>query len=123
MKRTLPLFGLALLFASVSWSKSSYLTEFNSQYGTTGTKLDACVTCHVTTKNLNAYGGELERAMNANNSDTAASLQSIEPDDADGDGASNINEIVAGTFPGDASDFPALPVEGESWTRVKGLYR
>lgn len=123
MKRTLLVFGFALLLASTSWSKSSYLTDFNSQYGTGGTKLDACVTCHITNRNRNVYGDELERALNANSFDTAVSLQSIEPDDADGDGASNILEIVAGTFPGDSGDVPALPVEGETWTRVKALYR
>jgi len=115
--------GLALLLANTAWSRSGYLNEFNSRYGTVNTKLDDCNTCHVTTRNRNPYGADLERALNSNGFDTAVSLESIEPDDADGDGASNILEIVAGTYPGDPGDIPSLPVEGETWTRVKALYR
>jgi hypothetical protein len=123
MMRVLLALGLALLLANTAWSRSRYLSEFNSQYGTVGTKLDDCATCHITTNNRNLYGADLERALRANGSDAAVSLQSIEQDDADGDGAINILEITARTWPGDPNDVPSLPVEPETWTRVKALYR
>lgn len=123
MKRVLLVLALALLLANTAWSRSAYLSDFNARYGTPNTKLDDCATCHVTKSNRNPYGADLERALKTHGFDTTVSLESIESDDADGDGASNILEITARTWPGDSSDVPSLPVEGETWTRVKALYR
>ena len=79
----------------------SYLTSFNSTYGTAGTALDSCTLCHPggDTGSLNAYGNA---AMNAN-----FNYASIANLDSDGDGFANAAEIAARTFPGDASSRPA----------------
>jgi hypothetical protein len=67
-----------------------------------GTRIDSCSLCHTSTPNLNAYGA----AYKAKGRGMASSLTSIEANDSDGDGFSNIAEITALTFPGDAQDFP-----------------
>lgn len=50
---------------------------------------------------LNAYG----RAFR----DAGEDFATIEPLDSDGDGAANLDEILALTFPGDANDAPLEP--------------
>jgi len=88
--------GFAVL-SPPALSKPEYLNEFNQRYGTTGSKLDSCLTCHKSqspsAENLNPYGKDFGAA----NHDFGA----IEPKDSDGDGVSNINEIKKRTFPGD----------------------
>jgi len=92
--------GFALL-VSPALAKPDYLAEFNKKYDTRGSKLDSCVTCHTTqqdAQHLNPYGADFGK----HNHDFGA----IEPLDSDGDGFSNIDEIKAGTFPGDPKDNP-----------------
>ena len=83
-------------------SKPEYLSAFNSRYKTSGSHLDTCSTCHASSSpsqdNLNPYGKDFGAA----NHDFGA----IEPKDSDGDGFSNIDEIKAGTFPGDPNENP-----------------
>jgi hypothetical protein len=98
---------------------SSYLSTFNNQYGTASTKLDTCLLCHGQNGPPNNPFGA---AFAANNHDFAA----IEQLDSDGDGYSNLEEITAGTFPGDPNDFPnappvevaCIPTEGTIGTEV-----
>jgi hypothetical protein len=95
--------GFAVL-VSPAMGKPEYLAEFNKKYGTQGTKLDSCTTCHTTTQDaqhLNPYGADFAK----HNHD----FGSIEPLDSDGDGFKNIDEIKAGTFPGDPEDYPGHP--------------
>jgi hypothetical protein len=83
---------------------SSYLSAFELQYpAAMGSRIDACVLCHTTTSGgpLNAYG----TAYGAN----GHSFTAIESMDSDGDGAANITEIRALTYPGNAADVPAQP--------------
>jgi hypothetical protein len=81
-------------------STPEYLNAFNEKYGTTGSKLDSCVTCHssqaASADNLNPYGTDFAGA----NHDFGA----IEAKDSDGDGVTNVDEIKKGTFPGDPAD-------------------
>jgi len=103
----------------------SYLTNFNSQYDaqyqTAGSKLDSCNLCHPggSTSQRNPYA--VAYAASGYN------FGSIESADSDGDGYTNIEEIAAGTFPGDPNDFPnappptdilAIPTEGTLGTEV-----
>jgi hypothetical protein len=105
--------GVALLSAAISvagfgvlvspaQSKPEYLSEFNARYKTSGSRLDTCSTCHASSspsrENLNPYGADFGAA----NHDFGA----IEGKDSDGDGFSNIDEIKAGTFPGDPNENP-----------------
>jgi hypothetical protein len=77
----------------------SYLSQFNAQYGTTGTNLDTCLICH-------GAGGPPNNPYGADYAANGYNFASIEQLDSDGDGYTNLEEITAGTFPGDASDFP-----------------
>jgi hypothetical protein len=111
MRQIVAGFGIfaALGFASVASARSGYGTTFNGMYGTTGTKLDSCTTCHVEGgKARNAYGIDMEAGLLSGKSD-AASLTAIEGIDSDGDTFKNIDEINALTFPGDAADKPGTP--------------
>ncbi|HEX9401531.1 MAG TPA: putative metal-binding motif-containing protein [Anaeromyxobacter sp.] len=98
----------AMGFAPVAEARSTYLSTFDGKYGTTGTKLDSCDTCHVPGgKTRNPYGLDVEAGILAGKS-VDASLTAIEAIDSDGDTFKNIDEIVARTFPGDASDKPGI---------------
>ena len=88
--------GFAVL-SPPAHSKPEYLSEFNKRYGTTGSKLDSCQTCHASQSpdadNLNPFGKDFGGAGH--------DFGPIEPKDSDGDGVSNIDEIKKRTFPGD----------------------
>ncbi|WP_321418697.1 hypothetical protein [uncultured Methanomethylovorans sp.] len=80
-------------------AKSNYLSAFNQHYNTSDTKLNTCSTCHASSGggNLNPYG----MSYLINKKDFA----SIETIDSDKDGFTNIEEIKALTFPGNANDY------------------
>jgi hypothetical protein len=92
--------GILAIFGGQAHAKSSYLSSFNTTYGTSATALNTCSLCHPggNTNTFNAfataYGG-------------GHSFPAIENADSDGDGFSNIAEITARTFPGDAASKPA----------------
>ena len=85
---------------SMAYGLSSYLSSFNTTYGTAGTPIAVCALCHPagggnSATNLNNYG--IDYANNGYNYAAIANL------DSDGDGYTNIVEINARTFPGDAT--------------------
>jgi hypothetical protein len=95
-------------------AKSGWTSTFNSRYGTSGTNggtaLGSCVTCHPQLNGkggLNAYGLDSKNA--GINNDAVGALIAIESADSDGDSFSNLDEINADTFPGDAGSKPADP--------------
>ncbi len=101
------------LCSPLATARPAYLDAFNHQYGTEDTKLDACITCHISPAGggpRNPYGS----AYSASDRD----LVSIETLDSDGDGFTNLEEINALTFPGNPDDYPQttseLPPEAES---------
>ena len=91
---------VVLVVVGVSYGVGSYLSDFNTQYGTSGTTLDNCKLCHPGGKppELNSYGTDY-----LNSGYSFATIESL---DSDGDGFSNIKEINAGTWPGDATSKP-----------------
>jgi hypothetical protein len=91
---------VVLIGAPMVSAKSNYLSSFNQHYNTSGTNLDSCKACHTSSGggSLNPYG----RAYSSNGRNFA----SIETLDSDNDGFTNIEEINALTFPGDANDHP-----------------
>ncbi len=99
---------LAIAVAPVAaQARSSYLSSFNSKYGTSGTKLDTCSLCHGnSTSSWNAYGNDVMANSPSTNVDRA--LTAVEPLDSDGDRFSNLDEIHALTFPGDPRDVPTV---------------
>lgn len=71
-----------------------------------------CTLCHSTGFGLNSYGVDLNNA--------GLNFASIEGDDSDGDGRSNLQEITLDcTLPGDAS---SVPVDPNTWESIKALY-
>ncbi len=69
----------------------------------------ACGFCHAgAPPELNVYGAAVRGAFSGPVSiaELGAALAAVEPGDADGDGFSNLEEIEAGTQPGDPDSFP-----------------
>jgi len=115
--------GLALLVTGIVMltrpqqivASDFYLTDANTQYpNITGTRLDTCLLCHTisvpttdTTRNL--YGQAFQR--------NGHSFTAIESLNSDGTGGTNIQEILALTFPGDPND-PPLPTATNTNTPV-----
>lgn len=92
------IFGVALS-AGPAVALPGDLAAFVTRYPFTDeTRLDSCTTCHTAVPVLNPYGSDYLEAER----DFAA----IEPLDSDADGATNLDEIMALTFPGDATDVP-----------------
>ena len=91
----------ALLVAPLAANAtSSYLSSFNSTYGTSGTALNTCGLCHPNgTSSFNPYANDFAAAGH--------SFKAIESLDSDKDGFTNLVEINARTFPGDAKSVPA----------------
>ncbi|WDT70516.1 MAG: JDVT-CTERM domain-containing protein [Candidatus Manganitrophus sp.] len=96
------LIGLAFWFAPrVSYSSQNDLNLFNTNYGTAGTRLNTCTLCHTASPpTLNPYGS----AYKAEGRNNPASFGTIESSDSDGDLWTNLEEINARTFPGNAAD-------------------
>jgi hypothetical protein len=101
--------GLALLVVSLqtpqpAQAKSNFLTAAQAQYpGIVGSKLDSCTLCHASGSppggsTLNPYGQAYKNSGH--------NLAAIENQDSDGDGYSNLAEIMALSFPGDAGSTP-----------------
>jgi len=82
------------------------LTSATNKYpNLVGSLLQSCDLCHTASvPQLNPYGA----AYKANGRNTAA-FGAIENLDSDGDGFTNIQELNALTFPGNASSFPVVP--------------
>lgn len=104
----LGLCALTIGAGGTAYARSSYLSTFNSTYGTSGTALNSCNTCHGSggTSTFNPYGQAVRNGIGAG---IAPALSSVEAADSDGDGFTNIVEINARTFPGDAASKPASP--------------
>ncbi|MCL7412380.1 MAG: PKD domain-containing protein, partial [ANME-2 cluster archaeon] len=93
---------------------NSYLSEFNTMYGSSDADIGVCEVCHGTSYGIrNSYGQDF-----ANNSHNFVNIESF---DSDNDGFSNIEEINARTFPGDASSKPA-PVNQPPVADASGPY-
>jgi hypothetical protein len=98
------LFVLALLITvtGTSHALSSYLTTFNSTYPAAGATLGQCKLCHI-----NPGGGGTRNGYGNAFLAAGHNFKSIESADSDGDTFTNIAEITALTWPGDATSHPA----------------
>ncbi len=66
-----------------------------------GSRIDSCSLCHTSAPSLNPYGAAYKAAGRS-----PAALAAIEPLDSDGDGFTNLQEIMALYFPGNSADHP-----------------
>jgi hypothetical protein len=88
---------------------SSYVSTFSSTYPGSATASFSCSICHTSVPALNGYGTAYANAGH--------NFKTIESQDSDGDGATNIAEITAGTNPGDPNSKPApTPVACTGYT-------
>lgn len=117
--------ALVILLAAggTAHARSGYLSTFNTKYGTSGTKLDGCGTCHGAGGNstFNPYGSAIRTLWLSSGQVTNTELTAVEPADSDGDSFTNLVEINARFFPGDANDHPAVGVGAMSVAPAAGL--
>ncbi len=93
--------GLVLGVLGVAHATQTYLNNFKTTYPS-ATSIAACVLCHIDPNGggtRNPYGEAFRSAGH--------SFSAIENLDSDGDGWTNIQEINANTFPGDATSHPS----------------
>lgn len=85
-------------------AKSSYMTSFNSTYPAAPAAIKSCILCHPSYPSitLNSYASAYLGAGHL--------FAPIEASDSDADGFTNIAEINAGTFPGNAASHPVVDV-------------
>jgi hypothetical protein len=112
--KALTAIGVILLLTAVfsqlnvrkATANSTDIANAESKYPSmAGSRIDTCALCHTSSiPSLNPYGA----AYKASGRNVAA-FGAIESTDSDGDGFTNLQEIMALTFPGDASDHPAPP--------------
>ena len=99
------LFAVGCLTASQVFGFAGHQAAFVAKYGAAASKLDSCTTCHLADfSGKNPYG----LALVAQSGDIDTRLAAVESLDSDGDGVSNIAEIKARTWPGDAADHPSI---------------
>src|SRR5262245_36878826 len=108
-----------LLLASPVWAKPAHKKALADYFGPfLAKKLNDCRTCHLPDqpgqeddKPHNPFGArlkivrkELSKAGKPN--DLTACLDTIAEEDSDGDGVSNLIELLAGHYPGEPDDKP-----------------
>ena len=96
-------------FAGIALADTGALADFDAQYPSNSFG-GSCNICHTTVPTRNPYGKAL-----ANNGGTAgnippATFVAVEGLDSDGDGFTNIEEINAGTFPGNPASRPGVTI-------------
>jgi hypothetical protein len=98
-------FFLTTVAFGLAFAEVPYTDMFNAEYGTSGgynynPQLGSCLTCHSSGSRKNAYANDWR-----NNGYNFTNVESM---DSDNDGFTNLDEIVAGTFPGDLNSKPAI---------------
>ncbi len=95
-------FLLACAFVLPAHANDTWYSLLETTYpAVVGTKLDDCITCHTNidvSSARNSFGAAFRSAGH--------NFAAIEGLDSDGDGYTNLAEITALTFPGDATDHP-----------------
>ena len=103
---------LAAAGGESAWATLENLKTFKQAYPSKEPKTYSCKICHQgflgKKDNLNAYGLALQKLKASADAKTLTGddLKAIEKEDSDDDGASNLDEINAGTAPGDPASMP-----------------
>jgi hypothetical protein len=104
INRLKALLAIGFVFGALTtaYGSRSYLNTFLTTYpATSSSQLNSCLLCHTT-----AAGGGARNSYGADFANNGHNFKNIESLDSDKDGFTNISEIVALTFPGDASSHP-----------------
>jgi hypothetical protein len=116
--------GLTLALASLGLAKPPFLKVFLESYKVSPNSplgKAKCLSCHLppAPPKRSSYGLDVQAAMEAVHARmlTAEILKSVEKKDSDGDGFTNLEEIRAGTLPGDKASKPKK--RGKSATAAK----
>ncbi len=100
--------ALAAGFSTTVVASDGYLTSFRNKYGT-GITIDNCSLCHPggngSGSNLNQFAKDFASTSIGKHTFNAT----LEARDSDKDGFTNIDEITARTYPGDANSKPGTP--------------
>ncbi len=93
-----------LIIAAPTFAFPKFVKSFALVYP--GAKTVSCVFCHTpVTNTLNAYGLALQKTIIQGALDPKA----VEPLDSDEDSFTNLEEIAAGSLPGDKDSTPGRP--------------
>jgi hypothetical protein len=101
-------------------ANASDIANFRTLYGTAGTRLDTCATCHAGAGGLNPYGATYNAAGR-----NLAAFTAVEGLDSDGDAWTNVAEIMARFFPGNQADHPTfadVPADHFAGPWIEALY-
>ena len=104
-RRALVLIPFCLLSVS-SNATPAFLRVFAQKYAGIPAVENGCRNCHTRPPKRNDYGKSLQSKLGPNGL-TVEILASVENEDADHDGFTNLDEIKAGTLPGDPTSKPA----------------
>lgn len=109
MKLSIVPYTIAVIgIAAMAFAKPAFVKDFDTTYGikkTSALGQAKCGACHTgMTKKLNSYGIDLQKAVKASGGTAlnAAVMKKVDGIDSDKDGAKNVDELKAGTLPGDA---------------------
>jgi hypothetical protein len=105
--RTAVWIGLAFGVFPMVYGSNSYMTTFLNTYPAARvTQLNSCALCHI-----NPAGGGTRNPYGEAFRSSQHSFSAIEASDSDNDGYTNLQEINAGTFPGDAKSHPGATTD------------
>lgn len=96
---------LSMVGFGIAYGLTGYRNTFNSTYGAAAATLGQCVLCHPVGGGNNAGNQNNFSRDFASNGYSFAAIENL---DSDGDGFTNIQEITALTFPGDAASHPVV---------------
>jgi hypothetical protein len=100
---------LVLGYMGIASADTGALADFNARYPGNAYG-NSCTICHLSIPNTNPYGTDLNEAGATKNDIPPATFAAVEGFDSDGDGFTNIQEINAGKFPGDAASRPGASI-------------
>lgn len=100
---------LVLGFAFIASANDGALADFDTQYPN-NTFNGSCNICHTNVPATNSYGTALSNNGGMAGNIDPATFVAVEPLDSDGDGFTNLAEINAGFFPGNATSHPGITI-------------
>ncbi len=106
----LALLALAIGSQGLALASSGYLAAFKTTYPASASRLESCTLCHTTTPALSSFGSQFAANLPVGSTPDQA-FAAIEALDSDGDGYTNLEELAAGSMPGDLAERPDTLVD------------